>query len=126
MPAPPDLICPACGSAKVVQTPRGYAGRTDTPHQYSTCESCGQVIYEIMSASQREIRLHRYEPNSLFAREGVTYRISRILKVGFDEFLLYLKVVEAERPADDDDEEPDPPAEDVEPELADSPDEARL
>jgi hypothetical protein len=116
----------------LVQTPRGYAGRTDTPHQYSTCESCGLVIYEIMSVSQREIRLHRYEPNGLFAREGVTYRIRRILKVGFDEFLLYLKVVEAERPPDD--EEPDPPADTAEPEPndaveaepADAPDEARL
>jgi hypothetical protein len=125
MSAPPDPTCPVCESADLLLTPRGYAGRTDTPHQYLTCQSCGQVIYEIMSVSQREIRLHRYEANGLFAREGVTYRIRRILKVGFDEFLLYLRVVEAERPAAED-EELDPPAEEAEQEPAGSPDEARL
>lgn len=92
--------CPVCGGAQLVQTLRGYAGRTDTPHQYLTCQSCGQIIYEIMSVTQRDIRLYRYEVNGLLTHEGLTYQIRRVLKVGFDEYLLYLKVVAVEQPDD--------------------------
>jgi hypothetical protein len=101
MSGPTVQTCPVCGGAQLVQTLRGYAGRTDTPHQYLTCQSCGQIIYEIMSVTQRDIRLYRYEVNGLLAREGLTYQIRRVLKVGFDEYLLYLKVVAVDRPDDD-------------------------
>lgn len=96
--------CPICGSADLVQTPRGYAGHADTPHQYLTCRECGQVIYEILSATQREIRLYRFEVNSLVTRGELTYQIRRILKVGFDEYLIYLKLVSVDRPAEPADE----------------------
>lgn len=89
--------CPACGGGHLIQTLRGFAGRSDSPHQFVTCQDCGQVVYEMLSVSQREIRLHRYEPNGLLVREEMSYRIKRILKVGFDEFLLYLHPLPIER-----------------------------
>jgi hypothetical protein len=92
-------ICPACGGDQLVETRRGYAGQSDTPHQYVTCQDCGQVTYEILSVTQREIRLYRYEQNGILAREGATYQIRRLLKVGFDEYLLYLRLIEIEKPA---------------------------
>jgi hypothetical protein len=99
--------CLACGSDDLIETRRGYAGTTDTPHQYVTCRRCGQVVYEIVSVSQRDIRLYRYEAGGVLARDGVTYQIKRMLKVGFDEYLLYLRVIELDRP--------EPPAELAEP-----------
>jgi hypothetical protein len=63
------------------------------------CQDCGQVTYEILSVTQREIRLYRYEQNGILAREGATYQIRRLLKVGFDEYLLYLRLIEIEKPA---------------------------
>jgi hypothetical protein len=75
----------------VTVIPRGYAGRTDTADQYFICQHCGQITYEIVATSLREIRLHRYEAGGAFHREGHSYQIKRILKVGFDEYLLYLQ-----------------------------------
>jgi hypothetical protein len=99
-----ERLCPTCGSPHLLQTMRGYAGRTDTPHQYWTCQQCGQVIYEILSVAQRDIRLNRYEAGGVVVRDNLTYAIQRILKVGFDEHLLYLKPVLVEP---DEPEEPD-------------------
>src|SRR5262245_61813601 len=92
-------FCPACNATQVTVIPRGYAGQTDTADQYFICQHCGQITYEIVATTQREIRLHRYEAGGPFSREGQTYQIRRILKVGFDEFLLYLQVVTALEPA---------------------------
>ena len=89
-------ICPACGSPHLLQTQRGFAGRSDSPHQYLTCRACGQVVFEIVSVAQREIRLNRYEAGGVFVRDNLTYEIRRILKVGFDEHLLYLRVLSVE------------------------------
>ncbi|MCC6625931.1 MAG: zinc ribbon domain-containing protein [Chloroflexi bacterium] len=97
-------LCPTCGSPHLLQTPRGFAGRSDTPHQYLTCQQCGQIVYEILSVTQRDIRLNRYEAGAVVVRDSLTYTVRRILKVGFDEHLLYLKVLAAEP------DEPETPA----------------
>jgi hypothetical protein len=80
----------------VTLVPRGYAGKNDTPDQYFVCDACGQATYEIVSVTQRDIRLYRYAANGPFSRDGINYIIRRILKVGFDEHLLYLRPLPVE------------------------------
>ena len=57
--------------------------------------------------SQRDIRLYRYEVNMVIEREGQRYRVRRILKVGFDEYLLYLRAEPIEAPAAENELAPD-------------------
>lgn len=83
--------CPACGSTETVHVQRGFAGPTDANDQFFTCESCGQVTYEIVSRSERELRMHRLEPGRKTKLAGWEYTIQRVLKIGLDESLVYLK-----------------------------------
>ncbi len=83
--------CPWCGSTAMETVQRGYAGRTDENDQYSRCRSCGKITWEMVSKTAQEVRLGRYEPGKSFTERGDRYLIKRILKVGFNEYLLYLK-----------------------------------
>lgn len=83
--------CPACRARQVTLIQRGYAGKTDAADQYFICQHCGQTTMEIVSVSQRDLRLHRYEVGGTYHHENVIYAIQRILKVGFDEILLYVR-----------------------------------
>ena len=84
-------ICPSCGSERTVFVQRGYAGHTDGNDQFFTCEDCGLVTYEIVSCSERQLRLHRLEPGRKYRHAGWEYTVSRLLKVGLNETLVYLK-----------------------------------
>ena len=84
-------VCPACGSSDTEHVQRGYAGNTDANDQFFTCLDCGLVTYEIVAKSERELRMHRLEPGRKFKHEGWEYTVSRVLKVGLNESLVYLK-----------------------------------
>jgi predicted RNA-binding Zn-ribbon protein involved in translation (DUF1610 family) len=83
--------CPSCGSTDTVHVQRGFAGSTDETDQYFTCRECGLVTYEIVSRSERELRMHRLEPGRKFKHAGWDYTVSRVLKIGLNESLVYLK-----------------------------------
>lgn len=83
--------CPSCGSTDTVHVQRGYAGQTDESDQYFTCQTCGQVTYEIVSRSERELRMHRLEPGRKVKHAGWDYTVSRVLRIGLNESLVYLK-----------------------------------
>ena len=86
-----NIRCPACGGTRTHRTRRGYAGQVDTPDQYVTCSDCGETTYEIISRSERELRVDRIEPGRRFKHAGSEYIVSRILKVGLDEALVYVR-----------------------------------
>jgi predicted RNA-binding Zn-ribbon protein involved in translation (DUF1610 family) len=83
--------CPDCGSSRIVLTQRGLAGPTDETDQHFRCEQCGRVTYEIISRSARDIRLEQIRPGSVIRTGGHNYRVTRVLKIGLDEFLVYLR-----------------------------------
>lgn len=88
-----DRTCPWCGSADVRLFTRGYTGPTDETDQYFVCTNCKRTTYELVSKNAREMRLGRWRSGGIY-REPSTqtkYHISRILKVGVNEFLIYLK-----------------------------------
>lgn len=62
--------CPECGSAHIRRVHRGYAGQVDTPDQYYTCNDCGETTYEIISRTDRELRVDRLEPGRRFKHHG--------------------------------------------------------
>jgi hypothetical protein len=74
---------------------RGFAGMTDDHNQYFTCNDCGRVTFEILSRTQREIRVGRLEAGRQVRHEGGEYIVSRVLKVGLNESLVYLKPADA-------------------------------
>ncbi|HEX5504396.1 MAG TPA: hypothetical protein VFW96_17360 [Thermomicrobiales bacterium] len=82
--------CPWCGDADVEIVQRGYAGKTDTNDQFYRCRACGKVTWEMVSKTAQEVRLGRYEAGQAFTERGDRYLIRRVLKVGFNEYLLYL------------------------------------
>ncbi len=89
--------CPWCGDPDVLLVTRGYTGPTDEVDQYFSCRACGEVTYELVAKSGREMRMGRYRPGDLY-REAPgqhQYRISRVLKAGANEFLIYLQPVAA-------------------------------
>lgn len=83
--------CPWCGSTDLDVVQRGYAGKTDANDQFSRCRACGKTTWEMVSRTAQELRLGRYEVGKSFTERGDRYLIKRILKVGFNEYLLYLK-----------------------------------
>jgi DNA-directed RNA polymerase subunit RPC12/RpoP len=87
----PGTRCPACGGRHTRRTRRGYAGQADTANQYITCSDCGATTYEIISRTNRELRVDRLEPGRRFKHQGSEYIVSRILKVGLDEALVYVR-----------------------------------
>lgn len=87
--------CPWCRAKDVRLVQRGFTGPTDERDQYITCNSCKRVTYEIVSRSTRDMRLGQYRTGGTY-RDSVRqtkYDIKRVLKVGSNEFLLYLKPI---------------------------------
>ncbi len=85
--------CPWCGSRDVRLVTRGYTGPTDETDQYFVCNACHRVTYELVAKNAREMRLGRWRAGGVY-REPTTqirYHISRVLKVGVNEFLIYLR-----------------------------------
>lgn len=85
--------CPWCDSTDVEVVQRGFAGKTDGNDQYFRCRHCGKTTWEMVSKTAQEVRIGRYQVGKSFTERGDRYIIRRILKVGFNEHLLYLKPV---------------------------------
>jgi hypothetical protein len=83
--------CPDCNSDQVELTQRGYAGKTDERHQFFTCRECGRITYEILSRNAREMRFERISTGDVIEADGHPYRIMRMLKIGVDEHLIYVR-----------------------------------
>jgi len=87
--------CPWCGSTNTIFFKRGLTGPTDERDQYFTCEDCGRLTYEIVSRTSRDMRVGQFRAGGSFrdnARQ-TKYTITRVLKAGLNEVLLYLKPV---------------------------------
>jgi hypothetical protein len=90
--------CPWCNSEDTVLVQRGYTGPTDEIHQYFHCKKCGKVTYEIVAKTAREMRLGRFHAGGIYKdiAHQTRYQVSRVLKVGINEYLLYLKPLPVE------------------------------
>ncbi|ACZ39384.1 hypothetical protein [Sphaerobacter thermophilus] len=87
-------ICPDCGSDRVDFVQRGLAGPINATDQYYRCHACGRVTYEIVTRTSRELRAGRIEPGRVIRTAGHSYSVRRILKIGLDEYLVYLRPAE--------------------------------
>ncbi len=87
--------CPWCGSIDTQLVQRGYTGPTDEVDQYFTCRSCGKVTYELIAKTAREMRLGNFRSGGVYkdSANQTRYLVSRILKVGVNEYLIYLKPI---------------------------------
>lgn len=87
--------CPWCQSKDVRLVLRGFTGPTDERDQYITCNNCKRVTYEIVSRSTRDMRLGQYRTGGTYrdSLRQTKYDIKRVLKVGSNEFLLYVKPI---------------------------------
>jgi uncharacterized Zn finger protein len=87
--------CPWCGSDDTVLVQRGYTGPTDEVDQYFTCNNCGKLTYELIAKTAREMRLGRFRAGGEY-KDKVNhqrYHVSRVLKVGLNEYLIYLRPI---------------------------------
>jgi transposase-like protein len=93
--------CPWCGSTETRLVHRGYAGPTDEVNQYFTCQHCGKVTYELVAKTAREMRLGRFRAGGIYkdTANQTRYHVSRVLKVGLNEYLIYLKPIIGPEPA---------------------------
>ena len=89
----PVRACPACGGTDTRFVQRGYAGATDERDQYYICEQCGHTTYEIVSRTVKEIRIGRLETGRQTRIAGSDYIVTRVLKAGVTESLVYLKPI---------------------------------
>jgi hypothetical protein len=96
-----DRTCPWCGSGETRFVSRGYTGPTDETDQYFTCASCGRRTFELVAKSARDMRLGRYKPGDIYQDRPhrTRYQISRVLRVGSNEFLIYLKPLSVDEPS---------------------------
>lgn len=87
--------CPWCQSRDVTLTQRGFTGPTDERDQYITCNTCKRLTYEIISRTARDMRLGQYRAGGTYrdTRRQTKYDITRVLKVGSNEFLLYVRPI---------------------------------
>ena len=87
--------CPWCGSDETRLIQRGYTGPTDEVDQYFTCAACGRVTYELIAKTAREMRLGRWHAGGIYkdSVHKTRYHVSRVLKVGVNEYLIYLKPI---------------------------------
>lgn len=92
-PQPTARTCPWCDSPDVQLVQRGYAGLTDERDQFLRCAACKRTTYEIVAKSSREMRMGRYKAGDVYQdrAQNTRYTISRVLRSGSNEFLLYLK-----------------------------------
>lgn len=74
---------------------RGFADGQESKDQYVLCHDCGKVTYDIVATSDREIRINRFQTGGTYrdASHQIRYTIYRMLKVGFNEYLLYLRPI---------------------------------
>lgn len=88
-------VCPWCQSTDTRLVQRGFIGPTDERDQYFTCASCNRLTYEIVSRTVRDMKLGQFRAGGTFrdSAHQTKYTISRVLKVGFNELLLYVKPV---------------------------------
>lgn len=91
--------CPWCDSLNTRLVQRGFTGPTDERDQYFTCDDCGRLTYEIVSRTMRDMRLGQYRAGGVFrdSARQTKYTINRVLKVGINEFLLYVKPIVVRR-----------------------------
>lgn len=91
----PERECPWCGSWNTEAVQRGLIGGRQSKDQYVQCLDCGRKTYEIVALNDRDIRVNRYVVNGEYrdTSRQTRYTIYRILKVGFNEFLLYLRPI---------------------------------
>jgi RNA polymerase subunit RPABC4/transcription elongation factor Spt4 len=96
-------VCPWCGSADTVHVQRGFVGPTDDRNQYLVCNSCSRLTFEIISKTVRDMRVGQFRVGGTYRdpMRQTKYTITRVLKVGMNECLLYVKPVIRS--------EPDPP-----------------
>lgn len=89
--------CPWCGSFDTSLVHRGYTGPTDEVNQYFTCNSCHKITYELIAKNAREMRLGRFRAGGVFRDpvHNTRYQVSRVLKVGLNEYLVYLRPLAA-------------------------------
>jgi hypothetical protein len=89
--------CPWCDSFDTSLVHRGYTGPTDEVNQYFTCNACHKVTYELIAKTAREMRLGRFRPGGIYRDQAnqTRYQVSRVLKVGLNEFLVYLRPLRA-------------------------------
>lgn len=87
--------CPWCGSSATRLVQRGYTGPTDEVDQYFTCHQCGKTTFELIAKSAREMRLGRFRAGGMYKDtvNQTRYQVSRVLKVGLNEYLIYLKPI---------------------------------
>jgi hypothetical protein len=85
--------CPWCGSRNTVRIQRGFVGPTDERNQFLQCNHCDRATYEIVSRTARDMRVGQFRVGGTWRDiPGQTkYTITRILKVGMNESLLYVK-----------------------------------
>jgi transposase-like protein len=90
-----ERVCPWCGSSRTRLVMRGYTGPTDETDQYFTCNDCEKVTYELVAKTAREMRLGRFRAGGVYQDRAhhTRYQVSRVLKVGLNEYLVYLKPV---------------------------------
>lgn len=102
LPSQSDRRCPWCGSVETRLVQRGYTGPTDEVNQYFTCLKCKKITYELVAKTAREMRLGRFRTGGIF-KDNVNqtrYQVSRVLKVGLNEYLIYLKPIVGVDPAE--------------------------
>lgn len=90
---PPLRACPDCGGTNTELIQRGYAGATDERDQYYVCDDCGRTTYEIVSRTIKEIRIERLETGRQTRISGADYIVTRVLKAGVNESLIYVKPI---------------------------------
>jgi|SRR4051794_32290532 transposase-like protein len=85
--------CPWCNSYDTLFVHRGYTGPTDEINQYFSCNACKKVTYELVSKTAREMRVGRFRAGGTFRdpENQTRYQVSRVLKVGINEYLVYLR-----------------------------------
>lgn len=90
-----NRTCPWCGGTDTTFYKRGLVGATDERDQFIRCNECGKLTYEIVSRTSRDARVGQFRPGAQFrdhARQ-TRYVIQRVLKVGINEVLLYVKPI---------------------------------
>ena len=97
IPAAEARRCPWCDSFDTSLVHRGYTGPTDEVNQYFTCNNCHKVTYELIAKTAREMRIGRFRAGDIYRDSAcqTRYEISRILKVGLNEYLVYLRPLRA-------------------------------
>lgn len=90
----PTRRCPACGSSETVLVRRGLTGPTDERDQYVRCQRCGQVTYEILGRSAREVRAQGLATGQTVTVAGQRYVVVQLLRAGLNEYLVYVRRVD--------------------------------